>query len=98
MTKICDKQTDPEGLEGPMVSGQCYCKTNVGGVRCDQCKNGFWNFTIENPDGCQGKAWPLHQEPFFAENVAIFVKVSNLSCCIPLANFLKPCDFVEEKD
>lgn len=21
--------------------------------RCDQCKNGFWNFTEENPDGCQ---------------------------------------------
>ena len=70
VTKICDKETDPEGLEGPMVSGQCHCKTNVGGVRCDQCKNGFWNFTIENPDGCQGKAWPLHQESFlFAENI-----------------------------
>lgn len=23
------------------------------GRRCDQCKHGYWNFTEENPDGCQ---------------------------------------------
>lgn len=23
------------------------------GRRCDQCRHGFWNFTEENPDGCQ---------------------------------------------
>ncbi len=40
-------------LEGT-VAGQCHCKTFVGGVRCDRCMNGFWNFTLENPDGCQG--------------------------------------------
>ena len=36
-----------------MVAGQCHCKTYVGGLRCDGCKAGYWNFTVENPDGCQ---------------------------------------------
>ncbi|CAH0562710.1 unnamed protein product [Brassicogethes aeneus] len=47
---ICDSVTDPEnGVE----AGRCHCKTNVDGRRCDQCTNGFWNFTESNPDGCQ---------------------------------------------
>ena len=37
-----------------MIAGQCHCKTYVDGQRCDRCKNGYWNFTAENPDGCQG--------------------------------------------
>eukprot|EP00094_Tigriopus_californicus_P009037 TCALIF_08711-PA protein Name:"Similar to LanB1 Laminin subunit beta-1 (Drosophila melanogaster)" AED:0.08 eAED:0.08 QI:0/0.86/0.81/1/0.86/0.87/16/623/1807 len=47
---LCDGRTDPE--EG-LLAGQCHCKTNVGGERCDRCMNGFWNFTLDNPDGCQ---------------------------------------------
>ncbi|XP_058795433.1 laminin subunit beta-1 isoform X2 [Phymastichus coffea] len=47
---ICDARTDP--LSGD-ESGRCHCKTNVEGRRCDRCKNGFWNFTELNPDGCQ---------------------------------------------
>ncbi|XP_015599371.1 laminin subunit beta-1 isoform X2 [Cephus cinctus] len=47
---ICDSRTDP--LSGD-ESGRCHCKTNVEGRRCDRCKNGYWNFDIENPDGCQ---------------------------------------------
>lgn len=47
---ICDSWTDEaEGLE----SGRCHCKTNVEGRRCDRCKNGFWNFDENNPEGCQ---------------------------------------------
>ena len=37
-------------------AGQCHCKENVGGVRCDGCKNGYWNFALENELGCQGKS------------------------------------------
>ena len=48
----CDGYTDE--TEG-MIAGQCHCKTHVDGQRCDRCQNGYWNFTAENPDGCQGK-------------------------------------------
>ena len=49
----CDMFTDE--FEGTSA-GQCHCKENVGGVRCDGCKNGYWNFTLENELGCQGKS------------------------------------------
>ncbi|XP_046407142.1 laminin subunit beta-1 isoform X2 [Ischnura elegans] len=47
---ICDSRTD---LINGLESGRCHCKTNVDGRRCDRCKNGFWNFSEDNPDGCQ---------------------------------------------
>ncbi|XP_050582063.1 laminin subunit beta-1 [Bombus affinis] len=47
---ICDSITNP--LTGG-ESGRCNCKANVEGRRCDRCKNGFWNFDPENPEGCQ---------------------------------------------
>lgn len=47
---ICDSNTDPINS---LLAGSCHCKTNVEGRRCDVCKNGFWNFTKDNPDGCQ---------------------------------------------
>ncbi|CAJ0952788.1 unnamed protein product, partial [Mesorhabditis belari] len=46
---ICEgEQDESRGL----VAGKCYCKKNVDGSRCDRCKNGFWNLTDENQDGC----------------------------------------------
>ncbi|XP_054279344.1 laminin subunit beta-1 [Macrosteles quadrilineatus] len=47
---ICDSYTDEAS---DLVSGRCHCKTNVDGRRCDTCKNGFWNFDENNPEGCQ---------------------------------------------
>ncbi|XP_060515754.1 laminin subunit beta-1 isoform X2 [Cylas formicarius] len=47
---ICDSVTDPLNN---LVAGSCHCKENVEGRRCDRCKNGFWNFTEANPEGCQ---------------------------------------------
>ncbi|XP_044133567.1 usherin-like [Bufo gargarizans] len=35
------------------LGGQCACKLNVWGRRCDQCKDGFYNLQESNPDGCQ---------------------------------------------
>lgn len=47
---ICDSHTDvPAGL----LAGRCHCKTNVDGLKCDHCKAGYWNFTADNPEGCQ---------------------------------------------
>lgn len=46
----CDPVSDPEnGFE----AGKCHCKTNVDGRRCDRCKNGYWNFDEDSPDGCE---------------------------------------------
>jgi len=48
---ICESHTDEQqGLE----AGRCACKQNVEGLKCDRCKPGYWNFTAENPLGCQG--------------------------------------------
>ncbi len=36
------------------LSGQCLCKENVDGQRCDRCKHGFFNLREDNLAGCQG--------------------------------------------
>ena len=38
---------------GGQIIGQCFCKTNVIGLRCQQCRSGFANLARENPDGCE---------------------------------------------
>uniref|UniRef100_A0A8C4NQ25 Laminin, beta 2 (laminin S) n=1 Tax=Dicentrarchus labrax TaxID=13489 RepID=A0A8C4NQ25_DICLA len=47
---MCDSHTDPSL---GMVGGQCRCKANVEGPRCDKCKTGFFGLSAENPQGCQ---------------------------------------------
>ncbi len=38
---------------GDVTAGQCNCKSNVMGSRCDTCKNGHYNLSKDNPSGCQ---------------------------------------------
>ncbi|NXR69873.1 LAMB2 protein, partial [Rhadina sibilatrix] len=47
---LCDSADDPaRGL----IAGQCRCKENVAGPRCDRCKPGFFGLSTDNPQGCQ---------------------------------------------
>ena len=33
----------------------CKCKNFVKGEFCNECREGYWNLTQKNPDGCQSK-------------------------------------------
>lgn len=41
-------------------AGQCICKENVEGTRCDHCKTGFHNLRQDNPSGCESCACDRH--------------------------------------
>lgn len=38
-------------------AGNCYCKSNVAGQTCNTCKEGYFNITVYNVDGCQGRCF-----------------------------------------
>ena len=46
-------------------SDSCVCKNNVQGVKCDECKNGYWNLSSTNhEDGCTSNFFKkLHTIP-----------------------------------
>lgn len=50
---MCDSNVNSENTEEEAVAGACHCKNNVKGRRCDICKEGFWNLTQSNTDGCE---------------------------------------------
>ncbi|XP_023188119.1 laminin subunit beta-2-like [Xiphophorus maculatus] len=47
---VCDSHTD---LGMGMITGQCRCKDNVKGKRCDDCKAGYYGLSEIDPLGCQ---------------------------------------------
>lgn len=49
---ICDSYTDPNV---GMIAGQCRCKLNVRGQRCDYCNEGHFGISQDDPLGCQRK-------------------------------------------
>uniref|UniRef100_A0A4W4EVQ4 Laminin, beta 2 (laminin S) n=1 Tax=Electrophorus electricus TaxID=8005 RepID=A0A4W4EVQ4_ELEEL len=46
----CDGHDDP--AQG-MIAGQCRCKENVQGPRCDTCRVGYFGLSADDPHGCQ---------------------------------------------
>ncbi|KAF4018543.1 hypothetical protein G4228_009925 [Cervus hanglu yarkandensis] len=50
-------QCNPHGSYGGTcdpVTGQCSCRPGVGGLKCDRCEPGFWNFRGIVTDGRSG--------------------------------------------
>ncbi|XP_070111716.1 agrin isoform X13 [Equus caballus] len=50
-------QCNPHGAYGSTCDpalGQCSCRPGVGGLRCDRCEPGFWNFRGIVTDGRSG--------------------------------------------
>uniref|UniRef100_A0A672YMI7 Laminin subunit beta-1 n=1 Tax=Sphaeramia orbicularis TaxID=375764 RepID=A0A672YMI7_9TELE len=49
----CDSMGSQGGGLCDPLNGQCVCKENVDGQRCDQCKDGFFGLRADDPIGCQ---------------------------------------------
>ncbi|XP_029457074.1 laminin subunit beta-4-like isoform X2 [Rhinatrema bivittatum] len=47
---VCDTHTD---VNLGMIAGQCRCKENVKGERCDSCKESYYGLSRTDPMGCQ---------------------------------------------
>ena len=61
---VCDPKTQ---AEDGMVAGKCHCKKFTDGPRCDKCANGYWNFTAENEEGCQGTTFLWYNAIVFCQ-------------------------------
>lgn len=52
---LCDPLGTEKSGDGPLlcnqVTGQCHCKPNVTGVKCNECQAGYYN--IESGKGCE---------------------------------------------
>ncbi|XP_054159296.1 basement membrane-specific heparan sulfate proteoglycan core protein-like isoform X2 [Oppia nitens] len=48
----CQCDTRGSAVRECDINQQCICKSNVRGINCDQCSDGFFNLDQNNPNGC----------------------------------------------
>ena len=51
----CDFRGTANATKTNLDDETCKCKNFVKGEFCNECKEGYWNLTQINPDGCQSK-------------------------------------------
>ena len=65
----CDKTGAKDGNQcAHKPTGHCRCKPTVTGVNCDECRNGYWSFGIDEYIGCKGgylQCKNIIKTPFF---------------------------------
>lgn len=77
---ICESPSDP-ALGS--VAGQCLCKENVQGAKCDQCKPNHYGLSSTDPLGCQRKSRAAGQPAwmFYSLGLPVSSEIQSLQCC-----------------
>uniref|UniRef100_A0A8C8SN51 Laminin subunit beta 4 n=1 Tax=Pelusios castaneus TaxID=367368 RepID=A0A8C8SN51_9SAUR len=82
---LCESRTD--SILGT-TAGQCLCKKNVEGVRCDKCKPSYYGLSGSDPLGCSAlctEAGPCKPRPSLTGICPAVCKDLNQTCFQTLA-------------
>ena len=60
------------------MAGQCQCKENVIGIKCDTCKEGFFSLSASNPQGCS--SCNCNTDGTVEANIACHTTTGQCSC------------------
>ncbi|XP_034667216.1 basement membrane-specific heparan sulfate proteoglycan core protein isoform X6 [Drosophila subobscura] len=74
-TSDCSRWCQAEGTVNCQGS-YCYCKPNVIGDRCDQCRPGTYGLSAANPDGCKecycsGQSTQCRSAPLYRQLIPV---------------------------
>ncbi|XP_015042325.2 basement membrane-specific heparan sulfate proteoglycan core protein isoform X7 [Drosophila pseudoobscura] len=74
-TSDCSSWCQAEGTVN-CQGNYCYCKPNVNGDRCDQCRPGTYGLSAANPDGCKecycsGQSTQCRSAPLYRQLIPV---------------------------